>query len=253
MSLPPEEVLRFQTYLTTHAAAYLTNTIRDPGVTCSVCAAPVDGYSRCYQCNQHHFDHGAALADRVGCVTYAATAAQSGRVMFGYKARPTVREHLIVVASLAWVAISRHTTCVATLTGSSVTHWATVPSLRDPSREHPLHQIVEAHSPAPAEAVLLAAPGVATRRDIGTHFVSTESVPANSHVMLIDDSWVSGGHAQSAALTLRSAGAGSISVLTIARWLKPGWGPTDEFVKTRLSNRDYDPATCPWTGGACPP
>ena len=251
MSLAPAELGRFQDFLATHAAAYLANTIRESYVTCSVCAAPVDGYLRCFQCNQHAATHGDRLADIVGSLIYAANAAQAGRVMYGYKANPQVKEHLIVVASLMWVAIARHTGCVGHLIGAPVSHWAAVPSLRDPSREHPIHQIVNAHPPAPLEATLAPAPGVGTRRDIGDHFVAVERLPAGSHVMLLDDSWVSGGHAQSAALTLRTAGAAKISVLTVARWLKPGWAPTDEFIRTRLANRDYDPGVCPWTGGDC--
>ena len=43
-------------------------------------------------------------------------------------------------------------------------------------------------------------------------------------MLLIDDTWTSGGHAQSAALALRQAGATRISALIVARWLTDDLG-----------------------------
>jgi hypothetical protein len=70
-------------------------------------------------------------------------------------------------------------------------------------------------------------------------------------VLLIDDTWTAGGHAQSAALALRSAGAQYISLLVIGRWIKEGYGENAQFLRD-IATSDYDPAICPWTSGACP-
>jgi orotate phosphoribosyltransferase len=70
-------------------------------------------------------------------------------------------------------------------------------------------------------------------------------------VLLIDDTWTTGGHAQSAVLALRKAGATRVSVLVVARWLKEDYGDNKKFI-AELANRDYDPDICPWTGAACP-
>ncbi|GIH08277.1 hypothetical protein Rhe02_63440 [Rhizocola hellebori] len=71
-------------------------------------------------------------------------------------------------------------------------------------------------------------------------------------MLVLDDTWAQGGHAQSAALGLRDAGADKVSILTAARWLNPGFGDNSEFVSKSLTS-DYNPHQCPWTGGQCPP
>ena len=43
-------------------------------------------------------------------------------------------------------------------------------------------------------------------------------------VLLIDDTWVSGSSAQSAAAALREAGAARVGCVVIGRWLTPGFG-----------------------------
>jgi hypothetical protein len=70
-------------------------------------------------------------------------------------------------------------------------------------------------------------------------------------VLLIDDTWTGGGHAQSAAVALRRAGATHVSMLVVARCVKEDFGDNARFLR-ELSSKDYDPATCPWTGGNCP-
>jgi adenine/guanine phosphoribosyltransferase-like PRPP-binding protein len=76
-------------------------------------------------------------------------------------------------------------------------------------------------------------------------------LPQGSHVLLIDDTWASGGHAQSAVLALRAAGASRVSVLVVARWLKEDYGENKQFI-VDLANCDYNPLICPWTGTDCP-
>jgi hypoxanthine-guanine phosphoribosyltransferase len=60
------------------------------------------------------------------------------------------------------------------------------------------------------------------------------------HVLLVEDTWTSGGNAQSAALTLRRGGAASVTIVALARWLKPEESPIGAFVTSRLTE-DYDP------------
>lgn len=76
-------------------------------------------------------------------------------------------------------------------------------------------------------------------------------IPRGSHVMVIDDTWASGGHAQSVAMALKHAGAAKVSILAIARWLDLR-GRTKRTHNDHISNRPYDPAICPWTGAKCP-
>lgn len=74
---------------------------------------------------------------------------------------------------------------------------------------------------------------------------------AGRHVLVIDDVWTTGSNAQSAALTLRRAGAAAVSVLIIGRWLNPRNRLTQRFIRHRLG-APYDCHVCPVTGGVCP-
>jgi hypothetical protein len=248
----PDPLARLRDSLVARAGGYLRNPVRLAKVTCAACARPSEGFQRCYQCRMHRYFDG--LADSTAIMTYAVAGQQSGYVMRGYKATPQpVDEHRLVVRLLAALGVTGHTTCAAALAGAPVTHWATVPSLPSRPGEHPLHQIVGPYAPG-AEVVLAAAPAgrIQYPRDVSPgHFTVSEQLAPGSHVLLIDDTWVTGGHAQSAALALRRAGAARISLLVIARWMTRDTRTGAQFLRD-LEPRDYDPATCPWTGTACP-
>jgi hypothetical protein len=137
------------------------------------------------------------------------------------------------------------------LAGAPVSHWATVPSLPARPGEHPLHQVVSPFAPG-REAGLTAVALVRYPRDVSPdHFTAADQLPPGSHVLLLDDTWVSGGHAQSAALALRKAGSARVSLLVVARWMTRDTRIGTEFLR-ELEARDYDPAICPWTGTTCP-
>lgn len=125
--------------LTTHAGGYLRNPIREWGVTCHVCATPVDGFDICYPCREHRLQAGRSLADAVGFCTYAIDRRQSGHLMYAYKSRLSGPTHRSIVSLLTGLALTEHTSCAARLRKSPVTHWTTVPSLNGRRGEHPLH------------------------------------------------------------------------------------------------------------------
>ena len=246
------------------AGGYLRNPVRQDEVTCAVCATPVTGFRLCYQC-QRRRGRTRARGRRQAFLTYAVAGRQSGYVMQGYKARPPVPEHRTIVALLVLIGLARHAGCAAragqpgepgeqdgAVTHGPVTHWATVPSLPARPGEHPLHAIASRLVPG-REAVLAAADDVEYARDTDPgHFRVLGPLPAGAHVLLVDDTWARGGHAQSAVLALRAAGAARVSVLVAARWINEEFGANAAFLRG-LADRDYDPAICPWTGAACPP
>jgi hypothetical protein len=214
-----------------------------------VCATPVDGYELCYQCSRQR-DHG-GMADAVAPLTYAVAGGQSGYVMRGYKANPAVEEHRAIVAILSVLGVSKHGACAGGLVGRAVTHWATVPSLPAKPGEHPLHRIIARCAQWP-EVPLVAASEAANPRELNSsHFSAGVQLPGDAHVLLVDDTWTSGGHAQSATMALRRVGAARVSVLVIARWVRGDYGDNAKFLRD-LSGRDYDPDICPWTGDRCP-
>ena len=256
----PEAVARLSAALVARAGGYLRNTVRQELITCAVCATPVTGFRLCYQCQRRRGRAG--LADATGFLAYAVAGHQSGYVMQGYKARPPVPEHRTIVALLVLLGLARHAGCAEYAGGSGdqggrvthgpVTHWTTVPSLPAQPGEHPLHAIVSRLAPG-REAVLAAAEDVDYARDVDPgHFRAATPLTAGAHVLLVDDTWARGGHAQSAVLALRAAGAARVSVLVAARWINEEYGGNAAFIRG-LAGRDYDPAICPWTGAACPP
>jgi len=256
----PDAIARLSAALVATAGGYLRNPVRQELVTCAVCATPVAGFRLCYQCQRRRGRTG--LADATGFLTYAVAGRQSGYVMQGYKARPPVPEHREIVTLLVLLGLARHAGCAvhagaAEHAGASgearvpVTHWATVPSLPAQPGEHPLHAIVSRLAPG-CEVPLAAADEVDYPRDLDPgHFRAAAPLPAGAHVLLVDDTWARGGHAQSAVLALRAAGAARVSVLVAARWINADFGGNAAFIRG-LADRDYDPAICPWTGSGCP-
>ncbi|MGH3243254.1 MAG: hypothetical protein ACRDNL_22945 [Spirillospora sp.] len=246
--LDPTVENRLRTALITSAGGFLRNPIRRTHVTCDICTTPVENrYSLCYPCKQHRLHNG--TADIVAPITYAVRQQQSGYVMYGYKARPPVNAHYRLVGMLVLFALSKHGACAGRLVGHPLTHWASVPSLPAKPDEHPLHRIVSRSAPG-SEVTLRAAPKTSDPRALDvSHFRADTPLPNDSHVLLLDDTWAKGGHVQSAALSLRKAGATRVSALVVARWIKRDFAENARFLDELP---DYDPDICPWTGGTCP-
>lgn len=254
LDLGPEVRAQLRAALVAGAGGYLRNPVRESRVTCAVCTTPCVGYEMCHPCLQHRRAPG-ARADRVAALTYAVQAEQSGYVMRGYKAEPRpVAEHRNIVALLCLLGLAQHGQCAGRLAGTAVTHWMTVPSLPPKPGEHPLRRLV-AQAAAGQEVRLTAQPTLSPRAFNAAHF-SCPPLPHGAHVLVLDDTWAGGGHAQSAAAAARAAGATQVSVLVVARWIDPAWsidryGTNAAFLKERCAGA-FDPTVCPWTAGACP-
>ena len=248
----PEVIARLSAVLVARAGGYLRNTVRQEHVTCAVCATPVAGFGLCYQCTRYRGRPG--LPDAAEFLSYAVAGQQSGYVMQGYKARPPVPEHREIVSLLVLLGLARHAGCAGRAGGPApvpATHWSTVPSLSARPGEHPLHAIVSRLALG-GEAVLTAADEVEYPRGVDPGHFRAAPLPGGAHVLLVDDTWARGGHARSAVLALRAAGAARVSVLVAARWINEDFGGNAAFLRG-LAEGDYDPAICPWTGAACPP
>jgi predicted amidophosphoribosyltransferase len=224
------------------------NAVRGSRYTCAQCAIPVYRYEHCLTCQRN--SKRADLADVVALLAYAVAGEPSGEALRGYKAPEPQDEHYVTVSQLVKLALSLHATCPEALTGSPVTHWAVVPSLPRKPGEHALRKLVKDLLPG-EELPLLAAEKVRRPRAVSAGHFELEAGLAAGHVLLLDDTWTTGGHAQSAALALKKAGAGRVSLLVVARWIKRDFGDNAWFLG-KLAGQDYDPAICPWTDGKCP-
>ena len=80
-------------------------------------------------------------------------------------------------------------------------------------------------------------------RDPNPDRFSAERSTAGASVLLLDDTWVSGASAQSAAAALKRAGARHVAVVVLGRHVDPAdrlGGP----LAARLAPAPYDPAKC---------
>jgi len=128
--------------------------------------------------------------------------------------------------------------------------WATVPSLRDRGHPQALHTISTGLLRNMPEAVLTKSDDVRDPRSYRPENFTVRTDVRNWHVLLIDDTWTTGSHAESAAAALKRAGAAAVTLLVLARWLDPGRGNTGAFMREELTE-DFDPDRCPF-GPTCP-
>ena len=235
------------------AGGYLRNVIRQPRITCRVCAAPVRGFDRCWRCAQAR--HIAGVADVVAPLTYAVAGTPSAALVRDYKNHParSVRErHSAVIKAPVLLAITRHERCIGHAAGLAVSCRLVIPSLTSRPGRHPFAELAHPMNTACDAVALTPAADATCDRAINDKFVLQPAARLDGrHVLIFDDVWTTGSTAQSAALAVRRAGAAAVSVMVIGRWLNPDRRGTADFIATRL-HRDYDPDICPVTGDECP-
>jgi len=249
----PDRVKPVADYVVRTAANYLWNTIREPGLTCPVCSAPIGaGYQLCVPCSRHAVSPH-ARADRVASLIYAVKPdTQAYKLVRNYKADAPGPSLLDTMSALLAIGLLGHGECDAKLAGISNTGWAVVPSTQNRLRVQPLRTLLLDLAKPGYEISLTPTAAVSEPRSLRPeNFAVTAGQRVPDHVLVIDDSWVSGGHAQSVASALKCSGVADVSIFTVARVLDPQWSPTAVFIKERLRGV-FDPCICPWTGGDCP-
>ncbi len=199
---------------------------RTPSVTCAVCAAPVAGYQRCYHRKNHHeSDSSAYLADLVVSLAYAWEGqSQLGKDVYRYK-RDQGQVAATAIGNLAALLFAfggRHALCPERLLGRPITAKTVMPSLRgNPGTI--LAQMGKRFLP-PWPSIRVTATG--NYGDHGrtldpTHFRVDASAPGlGGHILVLEDTWVTGGHSQALAVALKHAGAAAVTVLPICRLLR---------------------------------
>lgn len=251
-------------YLTTVAkelaargGGFLRNVIREEGITCDVCGTPVStGWRDCRACQLRRSIVG--TADLVAPLAYCIEGEQSYEVFRGYKDSryPAVREkHMEVIERMLFLAFVLHRRCIVRQMGQNIDYYVAVPSLRGRPGIHPFAQVMADAGLTQDSPQLVAAPDAKSDERITSadQFVLPSGTDlSGTHVLIIDDTWTTGSHTQSAALTLRNHGASVVSVMTMARYLRPSFANNAAFIKNRLHGRDYNPNICPVTGAECP-
>jgi hypothetical protein len=98
---------------------------------------------------------------------------------------------------------------------------AVVPSGRGRPGGHPLTALVRSCVEVPLAPLSVAPQEAAHGRGIDPGWLRVDGPVAGADVLVVDDTWVSGGSAQSAAVALKLAGAGRVAVIVIGRHVNP--------------------------------
>lgn len=232
---------------------------------CRICGGPKSpNYDLRLQCNRNH-----ARAKNLGslqllpypirAMVYAPEysgrkiASQMTKYMYDYKASSTNTEAINVLKYMLMHALIVHRKCLVKLCGGrDVTAWATVPSTQGAPRDnqrHPLNALVYPYMAGIPEIKLVPTGSKARRLSLDTFALAEEyNQSLLQHVLLIDDSWVTGGTVLSAAAAIKQRKALTVTAFCIARIINLDFchqicPDTELFTSAR-----YEQSYCPWLG-----
>ena len=239
---------------TTNSATWLTlrrrTTIYPPEPAdrpdvCAVCRGPARaGYARCYQCARHDLLGPSLLADAVAPISYAVKGTAFAAALWRYKSwrspDPAARASLL---ALLLTFLHDHGRCVWRHAGMPAPgRLAVVPTGCGRPGPHPLLELAAPYLRLPL-ARLAVRPGRQGRDPDASRFFYAERGGLGADVLLLEDSWVSGASAQSAAAALKRAGAGRVAVIVLGRHLDPA-GRFGAPLAARLVPAPCDPGRC---------
>lgn len=102
--------------------------------------------------------------------------------------------------------------------------------------DHPLPKLVSRVVRGTAkryeELLLVDRTDLAQRAQAPDRFRAIQTVKG-SFVLIVDDTWTTGAHAQSAAAALKTAGAAAVGVVAIGRWFNPDFGDSARWLTAR--------------------
>jgi hypothetical protein len=217
---------------------------RQAVATCVVCRGPAGrGFARCYQCGRHDLLGRGLLADAVVPVCYAVKGTAFAACLWRYKSRlaPSPRARTLMLALLL-AFLHDHGPCLWRHAGMpSPGRLAVVPSGSGRPGQHPLLRMAAPYLRLPPVPLRIR-PG-SQGRDLDLDRFRAGQGAAGASVLLIDDTWVSGASAQSAAAALRLAGARHVAIVVLGRHVNPA-DPGTAALAARLVPAPYDPASC---------
>jgi hypothetical protein len=194
-----------------------------PGV-CASCRGPARrGFARCFHCRAHAEAAPGLLADVVAPVAWVPKGSPLATALWRYKSgRTGSREAGVSLLAMLLVFLHDQAPLVWQRAGvAPPTCACVVPSGRGRPGPHPLRELLRDCLALPW-AALAARPGGDTwARALDPSRFRAPWPVTGAAVLLLDDTWVSGGSAQSAAVALRRAGARSVAVVVLGHHLPP--------------------------------
>ena len=210
---------------------------------CRTCRGPVQaGFARCYQCDLAHARCAGLLADVVAPVAYAVKGGRLAGDLWRYKSGAAgATEAGARLAAMLARFLREHSDQVwraaGMIAGPGLA--AVVPSGQGRPGAHPLAGIVASCVDVPI-VPLSTAPGATARArgladGVAAGWLTVGGAVAGADVLLVDDTWVSGASAQSAAAALKAAGARRVALVVIGRHVDPADPRSSEFLRTLRS------------------
>jgi hypothetical protein len=199
-------------------------------VFCRTCRGSAGaGFARCYQCELALSQAGGLLADAVALIGYAVRGGPLAADLRRYKSERVDAAAAAEAAAAAGRLSGRLATFLAG-PGRSVwaaagmtagpTAAAVVPSGQGRPGAHPLAAVVRSCVDLPLVR-LASVPAEVHGRGVNPGWVRVGDPVAGGDVLVVDDTWVSGGSAQSAAAALKLAGARRVAVVVLGRHVNP--------------------------------
>ena len=194
-------------------------------VTCRTChgSAPA-GLARCYQCDLARRQAGELLADAVAPIGYAVRGGPLAVDLWRYKSGEAgAAESAARLRDMLAGYLTDHgpSLWAAARMASAPQIAAVVPGGRGRPGRHPLPGLVRCCLDVPLVGLSVAPSGAAHRRGVDPGWLRVDGPVAGLDVLVVDDTWVSGGSAQSAAVALKLAGARRVAIIVIGRHVNP--------------------------------
>jgi hypothetical protein len=165
---------------------------------------------------------GPLLADAVVPIGYAVKGSQLASDLWRYKWNDDEEAAGRLRRRLAGF-LCEHSACVQRAAGMTGPpgRLAIVPSGQGRPGAHPLARLVASCLPLPVVALSAGPQPLARGRQVDPGWVRVDGGVTGERVLIVDDTWVSGGSAQSVALALRQAGAAGVAVVILGRHVNP--------------------------------
>lgn len=170
-------------------------------------------------------------------------------VLRGYKDSldPDASKHFTLqVAALIARFLRDHGRCIHAAAGREWDTLTIVPSLSGRVGKHPLEQALRmTQDHRPLYQRLLHTTGVALgRREVNPGAYSFDLAARGRSVLLVDDTFTSGSHVQSAAAALRAAGADVVAALVVGRYVNPHFSEETRVLWEAQRGTDFDFNRC---------
>jgi predicted amidophosphoribosyltransferase len=219
-----------------------------PGI-CRVCWGFIDpDYDTCYKCGFQPDS-----LDAVVPISYSEHLGQMHLALRNYKdgESQAIRRHdAIRLAAILWRFLGDHEACVARAAGVDSFDLVTIvpSSSQERDRHSAFAELTGWIEPIKSRMHRVLKPtGEVEGREFDANRFKPTADLSGSSVLLLDDTWATGGHAQSAAHALTAAGVQKVALVVIGRHVRRDFEPVKGSGENCGDLFDALPAEFDWT------